>query len=193
MKEAAAQFELTLREIAAGSAAAEIRDNYRLLRLLWEEYRVAATQAANPESARKLAERAEEVVWIADKGTRMLHERARSTAGELVLAAAGASVAVQRVAKIHLHRGWALAAQAMARELKAAEAVTSLSLARLKSVPETDEDIAAALRVAEDQLMLMRQSIGRNHLEHMAKAADHIDESMERVGAFYSATSAPGS
>jgi len=61
MAESAADFEKGLRDVTAAAGSAEQRENYRLLRLLWDEYRVVAAQAPTPESARKLGERAEEV------------------------------------------------------------------------------------------------------------------------------------
>jgi hypothetical protein len=185
LPESLAQFERALREVSEG-VPAEARENYRLLRHLWDEYRVAASQPATREGARKLAERTEEVVWIAEKGVRLVGPPAGS---EALLAAASARTAAQRIAKLHLLRGWALPADASARELRAAEATVALALARLKSEPNASEDATMVVRMADDQFSLMRQAIARLEgggeralqLEHIAKTADHIMESMDRV------------
>lgn len=189
---AAGEFERALREVSAGAGSPEIRDNYRLLRHLWDEYRAAALRPATPESARSLAERNEEVVWIAEKGARLLHAQHRSASTERVMAAGAARAAAQRIAKLHMQRGWALPAGASSRELRDADAQLPRDLAQLKDA-SAPEEIDFELRVAESQLGLMRQAVERLargderalQLEHIAKTADHIAETMDRVAAFY--------
>jgi len=85
LTEASTAFEKGLREAGAAATPQEARENYRLLGALWEEFRPLAAQAPSADGARKLAERTEEVAWIAAKGARMLHEQKRSRAGDLVL------------------------------------------------------------------------------------------------------------
>jgi hypothetical protein len=173
----ATAFERSFKEASAAATAPEARDNYRLLRALWDEFRPAAEHAPSPEGARKLAERTEEVAWIAAKGARMLHEHARSTSGELVLSAGAARAAGQRLGKLHFLQGWALARGAAARDVKLAEGEIFLAIAKLRSAREGDEDLLAALAMAETQLALLRQSAerldkGREpalQLEHIAK------------------------
>ena len=189
LAEASSAFDPAFKEASAAATATEARENYRLLRALWEEFRPAATQAPSPDGARKLAERTEEVAWIAAKGARMLHEQARSPAGELTLAAGAARAAGQRLGKLHLLRGWALAPTAGARDVKLAEGEIFLALATLRSARGGDEDLLTALAMAESQLALLRQSAERLErgvdralqLEHIAKSADVITETMDRA------------
>ena len=205
LAEAGVMFERDLREATAGAGAtADLRDNYRLLRLLWDEYRPAAMQAPTPEGHRKLAGRAEEVAWVAQKGARLLQEHAPSRAGELVHSAGVARAAAQRLGKLHLQRGWSAAAGAHAPELKRAEGEILLAIAQLKSARETGDEAGAALAMAEDQLMFLRQAVARleagreraTQLEHIAKSADHAAEAMDRAAKLYEAVSSragPGS
>ena len=189
LAEASTAFDRAFRETSAVATAHEARENYRLLRALWEEFRPAVAHAPSPEGARKLAERTEEVAWVAGKGARMLHEQARSPAGELVLAAGAARAAGQRLGKLHLLRGWALAPTAGSRDVKVAEAEITLALAQLRSARPADEDLLAALLMADSQLQILRQSVERLEkareqavqLEHIAKGADVIAETMDRA------------
>ena len=195
LSDAATAFERGLKEANAAASAHEPRENYRLLRVLWDEFRAAAAHAPTPEGARKLAERTEEVAWIAGKGARMLHEQARSRAGELVMAAGSARAAGQRLGKLHMLRGWALAPDAGARDVKLAEGEVFLALAHLRSARETGEEIATELAMAENQLVLLRQSVERLdkgkdralQLEHIAKGSDVIAETMDQAAKLYEA------
>jgi hypothetical protein len=125
----------------------------------------------------------------------MLHEQARSRAGELVLAAGAARAAGQRLGKLHMLRGWALSPDAGARDLKLAEGEVFLALAQLRSARETGEEIATELAMAENQLALLRQSVerldkGRDRalqLEHIAKGSDVIAETMDHAAKLYEA------
>ncbi len=198
LREASTQFDRGLAEINALALPAELREDYRLLRVLWDEYRPLALQVPTAEAGRKLAERAEEVSWIATKGARMMHGEGHTRAGELVMAAGGARAAAERLGKLHLQRGWALPANGAAREVKLAEGEIFLALAQLKSVPETDEDAAAALRMAESQMAFLRQAVERlgggkdraTQLDHIAKSSDHIAETLDRIAERYE--TAPG-
>ena len=195
LSDAATAFERGFKEASAAAIAHEPRENYRLLRVLWEEFRAAAAHAPTPEGARKLAERTEEVAWIAAKGARMLHGEARSRAGDLVMAAGAARAAGQRLGKLHMLRGWALSPDGGARDIKLAEGEVFLALAQLRSASETGEEIATALAMAENQLVLLRQSVerlekGRDRalqLEHIAKGSDVIAETMDHAAKLYEA------
>ena len=195
LAEAIAEFERILRDLTAAAQAPELRDNYRLLRLLWDEFRPAAQQPATPQGVRKLAERTEELAWIAQKGARLLHEQSKSRAADLVMGAGGARAAAQRLGKLHLQRGFGLAANAMPREIKVAEGEIALAIAQVKGAPETGEEMAAAARMAEDQLTFLRQAVERleiareraTQLEHVAKSSDHIAETMDRIAKHYEA------
>jgi hypothetical protein len=197
--EAANEFDRGLREVAGAAPNAEIRENYLLLRRLWEEYRPAATHAPSAENARRLAERNEEVVWIASKGARLLHEQGRSRAGELVLAAGVVRSAAQRLAKLHFQRGWALPLSARGAEVKAAELELQRGLAELKAAPETGEELALELQGVENQFVFLKQAVERldsgkdrpRQLEHVAKTADNIAEAMDRAARVYETVTAP--
>jgi hypothetical protein len=193
LAEASAEFERGLREASAASGSHEARENYKLLRALFDEFRPAAAQAPTPEGGRKLAERTEEVSWIAAKGARLLHEQQRSAAGELLLSAGSARAAGQRLGKLHMLRGWAYAPTALARDVKLAEGEIFLAIARLRSAAETGEDALASIAMAETQLVLLRQAAERLdkrqdaalQLEHIAKGADVIAETMDRAAKGY--------
>jgi hypothetical protein len=197
--EAANEFERGLREVSGAAPNAEIRENYVLLRRLWDEYRPAATHAPSAENARRLAERNEEVVWIANKGARLLDEQGRSRASELVLAAGAVRSAAQRLAKLHLQRGWALPPTALGAEVKVAELELQRGLAELKAAPETGEELALELGAVENQFAFLMQAVERlqggkdrpRQLEHVAKTADNIAEAMDRMARVYEAVTAP--
>ena len=199
LAEAANEFDRGLREVSGAAPNAEIRENYLLLKHLWSEYRPAATHAPSAENARKLAERNEEVVWIASKGARLLHEHGPSRAGELVLAAGSARSAAQRLAKLHFQRGWALPQAALGAEVKAAELQLQRGLAGLGAAPETGEELALELRGVENQFAFLKQAAERlqsgkdrpRQLEHIAKTSDNIAEAMDRMARAYEAVTAP--
>ena len=184
-----AEFERGLRDVSAAAPGPEIRDNYRLLRLLWDEYRIAAGQPPTPENGRKLAERNEEVAWIAGKGARLLAPQPRARATELAMAAGNARAAAVRLAKLHLQRGWAFPAAALGPELEAAEAEVRQALLVAQAAAETDEALASELRVAEGQLAFLKHAAGQRNLEHVAKSGDNIAEVMDRVARAYASVS----
>jgi hypothetical protein len=187
--ESAAEFERLLRETSGAAASGEMRENARLLRLLWDEYRPLALRAPTPEGGRKLAERAEELDWIATKGARLLQERSGTRAGALVLAAGGARAAAQRLGRIYLQRGWALAATSGAREIRAAEQDVTGALEFLKGALESGEEAASSLRMAESQLAFLRQAVDRHNLEHIAKTTDYVAEAMDQLARGYAEAS----
>jgi len=197
--ESASEFDRGLREISGAAPNAEIRENYLLLKHLWDEYRPAAAHAPSAENARKLAERNEEIVWIANKGARLLNEHGRSRASELVLAAGSTRSAAQRLAKLHFQRGWALPPTAFGAEVKAAELELQRGLAGLKAAPETGEELALELGTVENQFAFLKQAVERlasgkdrpRQLEHIAKTADNIAEAMDRVARAYETVTAP--
>src|SRR5258706_6777811 len=97
-------FDATLKAVAASAPPGEIRDNYALLSLLWNDYREFALRAPTRENARKLRERNEEVAWIAAKGARMIQEHARAATNGSAVRAAGAAMLSQRIPKLYLWR-----------------------------------------------------------------------------------------
>ena len=191
--ETSANFERTLQGLAAGAATTELRENYRLLRVLWDEFRPIALQAPDEKVGRKLAERTEELAWIAAKGARLLHELDRSRAADLVMLAGTARAAAQRLGKLHLQRGWSLSANALPRETDRAEGEVVHAIEVLRAAPETLEDAALSLGMAESQLVFLRQAVERlaqgkdrpTQLEHIAKSSDHVAETLDRVAKGY--------
>ena len=193
LAESIAQFDRGLREASAAASTAEARENYRLLKRLWDEYRAAVLRSPSRENALRIAERSEEIVWIADKGTRMLHEQSSSRASDLVLAAGVGRTAAQRLAKLHLQHGWAIPGPAPVARTTAAERDVERAITLLGQASETNEAIALELPVAESQLAFLRSAAARldagedraRQLEHIAKTADNIAEILERAARFY--------
>jgi hypothetical protein len=187
--ETSAEFERALQGVGAGATTAELRENNRLLRVLWDEFRPIALQAPDEKTGRKLAERTEELSWIAAKGARLLQELNRSRAADLVILAGTARAAAQRLGKLHLQRGWALSANALPRDTTRAEGEVVHAIEALRAAPETHEDAALALGMAESQLVFLRQAVERLaqgkdrplQLEHIAKSSDHVAETLDRV------------
>lgn len=193
LPEAIRDFEATLRAATARASTPEIRDNYVLLRLLWQDYRAWALKPPSRDNAKRLAERAEEVAWIAAKGARLIHEPGRRGTGRLALDAAHAATLSQRVARMHLLRRWGMRDEALASALAASSSELRATIEKLRGAPHNTPEIDAELQVAEGQMgFLLRaaQEIegGRGsvrQMEFIAKAGDHILESMERVVRLY--------
>ena len=189
LTEALGEFDRAAREMPGQAPTAEIRESYLLLKNLSQEYRTAAALAPTPESARKLADRNDEVAWVAAKGARLLQEHDRTLTGERLLAAGTIRAVAQRIAKLHLQRGWAMPQSAFAKELRVADAQYHLAMATLQGAAETNAAIASELRLAGDQFAFLNQAVARLsqgkaralQLEHIAKTADVIVEVMDRV------------
>jgi hypothetical protein len=192
LAETARDFDSTLRTAAAAAPTAQARENYVLLSLLWHEYRDWAQRAPTRENARKLRERAEEVVWVASKGARMFQEHSRAGLSGSVVRAEQAALLSQRIPKLYLWRRWDIRDDAAAKELREAQENLRRSLEALRTAPDNTPEIEAELQVADNQLRFMddaaRQLDVRHdsrHLEFIAKAGDHILESMERAARLY--------
>lgn len=193
MPEAVRDFDTALRAVAARPSNAEIRDNYVLLRLLWQEYRAWALKPPSRDNAKRIAERAEEVAWIASKGARMVLEPGRSGTGRLALDAAHAATLSQRVARQHLLRHWGLRDEALATSLAASSADLRATIEKLRKAPVNTPEIDTEVQVAEGQMQFLLQAAqelegGRGsarQMEFIAKAGDHIYESMERAARLY--------
>jgi hypothetical protein len=193
LPEAIRDFDASLKLAAARAPTPEIRDNYVLLALLWREYRDWALKAPTRENARKLRERAEEVVWIASKGAKMLQEHSRASQSAWALRAAGAAVLSQRIPKLYLWRRWDMRDAALAKELREAEENLRRSLDALHGAPDNTPEIEAELLGAENQLRFMADAAkqfegaaaAKRHIEFIAKTGDHILDAMERMTRFY--------
>jgi hypothetical protein len=193
MPEALRDFDASLRQASTRAATPEVRDNYILLRLLWQDYRAWASKPPTRDNAKRLADRAEEVAWIAAKGARLVHEPGRRGTGRLALDAAHAATLGQRVARLHLLRRWGLRDEGTAAALAAASADLRATIGKLRAAPHNTPEIDTELQVAEGQMAFLLQAAselegGRGSLrqiEFIAKAGDHIFESMERVVRLY--------
>lgn len=191
--ETLADFDAALRASSSAAPTAEARENYVLLGLLWREYREWAQRAPTRESARKMRERTEEVVWVAAKGARMLNERARGGPSAAVVRASQAALLSQRIPKLYLWRRWDIRDEPAARELREAEENLQRTLDALRAAPGNTPEIAAELQAAETQLRFMRDATAKvdarqdaaRAIEFIVKTGDHILESMERAARLY--------
>lgn len=187
LPEAMGDFDATLRAAAALPGTTESRDNYLLLGLLWREYRAWAARTHPRDSVRKVADRGDEVAWIAAKAPR------QRGAGPLALAAARACVLSQRVPRLHFMRHWEPRNAELARELAAASAELAAVLERLAAAGENTVDIAAQLQIALTQHGFLASAgdamhgpgATPRHAENVAKTGDHILESMDHVLRLY--------
>lgn len=193
LEEAVRDFDATLNSVSASVPGAEARDTYNLLTLLWVEYRAWALKPTNRDTAWKIRERCEEVAYIAAKGSRQIQENARATSNASAVRAESAAVLSQRVAKIHLWMRWDMRDEPLARDLRESTENLRRILATLREAAADRPEIAEVLANAEGQMRFLddaasdlaqRKSEARA-IEFIAKASDHILESMERVAALY--------
>jgi hypothetical protein len=190
---AVGEFDAGLKDVKARVTGAEARDNYVLLGLLWTEYRVWALKPASRDNAKKLAERAEEVAWVAAKGARLLHESGRKGTGRLALDAAHAAMLSQRLARLYLTQGWGVKQESAVRDIPAVTAELQASIGKLRTAPQNTPEIETELQAAEGQLGFLLQNgreLGSRRpsptaAEFIAKSADHFLVSMERVVRLY--------
>jgi hypothetical protein len=193
LPEAVREFDAALREVKARASGPEVRDTYVMLGLLWTEYRAWALKPATRDNAKKLAERAEEVAWVAAKGARLVHGSGRKGTGLLALDAAHAATLSQRLARLYLLRRWDVKPGSAERAAPAVEADLQRTLEKLRSAPYNTPEIDTELQAAQGQLGFLLQA-GRaldarrpdmRTLEFAAKSADHLLESMQRVVRLY--------
>lgn len=189
LAEALRDFDAALRA-AARASGAEARDHHLLLGLLWEDYRAWAARPATRDNTRKLADRADEVAWIAIKAARA------ATASPHARDASRAAQLAQRVPRLHLMRLWDPRNRELADEIAALSAELAELIARLRSVPQNTPEVTAHLEIAEGQHRFLehaahevhRPAASSRHAQDIAKTGDHILESMERVALLYAAS-----
>ncbi len=193
LDEAIKDFDETLVSVMDNAPGAEARDNYRLLTLLWVQYRAWALKPTNRDTARKFRDRTEELVFIAAKGARLVQESVRAASNASAVRAENAAVLAQRIGKIHLWMQWGMRDDALARSLRESTENLPRILATLRestaNTPEISEELAGAegqLRFLEDAARdLAQHKTEARAIEFIAKASDHILESMERVAGLY--------
>ena len=193
LPESVREFDAALRDVRALAAGPEARDTYILLGLLWTDYRGWALKPPTRDNAKKLAERAEEVAWVAAKGARLVHGTGRKGTGALALDAAHAATLSQRLARLYLLRRWDVKPESAERAVPAVEAQLQGTLDRLRAASANTPQIETELQAAQGQLAFLLQA-GREldtrradmrTLEFAAKSADHLFEAMERVVRLY--------
>jgi hypothetical protein len=193
LAQAERDFDATLRAVSAQAAKPEDRDNYLLLAALWREHREFLARAPSRETARQMRERTEELAWIAQKGVRMGQAEARGATNAGAFRAAQAGVLAQRMAKACLWRRWGMRDEKLDKERRDAEENLERVLASLKSGRGTSDEIESELQSAQTQLGFLRQGAKdleakgppAQAIEYVAKSADHILQSMERVERLY--------
>jgi len=193
LPEALREFEAALREVKARPAGPEVRDNYLLLGLLWTEYHAWAAKPPTRDNAKKMAERAEEVAWVAGKGARLVHGAGRKGTGALALDAAHVGTLSQRLARLYLLRHWGVKEATSDREIPTVAGDLKGMLEKLRGAPANTPQIETELQAAEGQLAFLlqagRELEGRRpsarSLEFAAKSSDHLLESMVRVVRLY--------
>lgn len=193
LDEAVKDFDDTLASVASSARGAEARDTYNLLTLLWAQYRVWAVKPTNRDNARKLRDRTEELAYMAAKGARLVQESARATSNASAVRAENAAVLSQRVAKIHLWIQWGMHDEPLLKELRDSTENLRRILSTLRESPSNTPEIADELVGAEGQMRflddaardLAQHKSESRAIEFIAKAADHILESMERVAGLY--------
>jgi hypothetical protein len=193
LPEAMREFDSGLRDAKARATGAELRDNYVLLGLLWTDYRAWASKPPTRDNAKKIAERAEEVAWIAAKGARLMYESGRKGTGLLALDAARAATLSQRLARLYLMQRWGVKQESSGREIPAVAADLQRTLEKLRAAPQNTPEIVTELQAAEGQMGFLLQA-GRElegkranarALEFIAKSGDHLLDSMERLVRLY--------
>ena len=195
LDEAIRNFNETLAAVSATAPGAEARDTYNLLRLLWVQYRAWALKPTNRDGARKLRDRADEAAFVAAKGTRLVQESARASSNASAIRAENAAVLAQRIAKIHLWMRWDMRDEALAQDLRESTENLHRILATLRASPGNTPEISDELVAADAQMRflddaardLMQHKSETRAIEFIAKASDHIQESMERVAGLYEA------
>lgn len=184
LTEAVRDFDALLRA-SARSAAPELRESYLLLGLLWDEYRVIALKPATRDAVRKLADRTDEVAWVASRAAMA----AQPALGPIAAKAARACVLSQRVPRLLLMRRWDPRNEELAREVNAAGAELAGTLEDLLGAAQNIPGLAGEVQVARTQhgfLVAAAKEIqgagpGVKALENIAKTGDNILEAMQRV------------
>ena len=189
LTQALRDFDRALTGLLASSGNGDVRENYALATLLWQGYRDLASRTPARDNARKLRARAEEIAWVAAKGSRLVEERSRGAIRGSAVRAMQAATFAQRIAKARLWMRWDIRDPALERELSESNENLHRALAALAATPAASPEAAEALQGAQSQLGFMDDAQreldhGSNPgraLEFVAKAADYIQDSMERV------------
>jgi len=190
-----AEFDSGVKDLLAAAVSAEVRENYRMLQLLWQDYRPHVARLPGSDAPEKLSERSEEVVWIAAKGARLLRDPAVDAQTVNVRLAGVARFQSQRIARAHFFTAWIGRSDRREAELETASRDFRRALDTLLATPADGSGAAAELQLAENQSGFLAQA-GRDlktardpatGLEAVAKTCDNILEVMDRVATLYEA------
>ena len=193
LAQAERDFDAELRAAAPRTASADVRDNYLLLAALWREHRDWLARPASRDAARAMRERTEEIVWVAQKGARMLQGESLALANAGAFRAAQAQVLSQRLAKDYLWRRWGMRDERLQKDIRDSDENLGRLLAALHESRTNTPRIEAELQSADSQLRFLRESAAelehgrpaQSAMEFVAKAADHIREAMDLAGQLY--------
>ncbi len=173
-------FDAAVQAFGRPAAPAELHENVAILALIAKEYRAWALKPATHDNARGLSERADEVAWVAAKVARLYLPGEPSSAARAEEAAALA----QRAARLAFLRHWQPGGSA-GDELTRVTAKLRAGIDLLHAAPATPET-DAELQVADNQAAFLFTALDAavmdpHALETAAKAADNMQESMERL------------
>jgi hypothetical protein len=189
LADAVRDFDATLRATLAAAQGSEVRDNFVLLAMIWQDYREWALKPPTRETGRKLRDRTEEMSWVAAKGVRLTSESGRTSVNASALRAAQASAASQRIAKAYLWRRWDVRDEGLDRELREARENLPRALEAIAATANLTPEALTQVQSAQAQWGFLSDAARQldsapanaRALEFACKAADHIYEAMERV------------
>ena len=189
LAEALHEFDASLRAALAAAPAGEARDDYLLLAMLWQDYREWVHRAASRETGRKVRERTEEMTWVALKGVRLMSDASRGGMPATALRASQASLASQRIAKSYLWRRWAIRDATLDRELREARENLPRALEAIAASTGLSAEQQAQVETAQAQWRFLADAAAQldastanaRALEFACKAADHIQEALQKL------------
>lgn len=166
---------------------AELHEELAVLEILVREYRAWSQRPATRDNARALGERAEEVVWVAEKAARILarREHARDRCEAQEVRAERVALLAQRMARLLLWRRWGVGG---AVDAEAVQAELRRALDAVRGSAAAGAGVEHELQLADNQAAFLfdaAEAIEGPHAarqaQFVAKAADHLHESMQRL------------
>ncbi|HET7401316.1 MAG TPA: hypothetical protein VFJ62_06025, partial [Usitatibacter sp.] len=185
LREAAAELDALLPAVAANAPDAESAEAFTLLRVLWKELRPWTQRAPTRENARQVAERVDEMSWVAAKGARLLGSE--GTAQRAAVNAMRAATLAQRLARLALQRRTLRGSDASSTQVDEAKAGLAAALAALRATSFA-ADATDEMRMADAQHAFLLQALAEVEaggaaaaFERLARVADYLTESLERL------------
>jgi hypothetical protein len=177
--------------LGAAPPPSELHERIAILAILVEQFRAIAIQAPGRDRARRLAERAEEIEWEAQRIAALV-EAAQGAPREAPAKAEEAAANAQRIARLLLWQRWGIAGAADAKRLAVAKAALQAQVEALHEARQPGA-IQAELQVAENQAAflfaaaarLASGDAGEREIEYAVKAADNARESLQRLAALF--------